>query len=446
MVIKNSIVFFVIVTLSACSAKQTTITVVDEHRVFSETRSPASVEVNLDASELQAAREGKLGLVYRLGDTDSIIPGQLDSSDPDHPKMVMMLPEENNGAYEFGLHKQADTFGSMVNATVDPNGQILFEEDGKKVLQYNYHTVYEKDVIRLPGSETQKPSISRLGGVYLSEFLKENPRLPKDSAYTNLIYAVPRNDYVHPLYGLEGEMLTKDWPADGEFHHRGIFWAWPEVEMGAERGDIYALQRIFARPTEKVELVSGPVFAQVTAENLWKWGDSIPMVNEYVVIRAYRQTGSTRIIDFNIRLTALKDSITIATRLANSYGGFCVRMQTPQQQQISFYTDTAENKVRAWSDLSGIFQGNQSRSGLMILQHKDNPEYPGAWAHYDNLSWVQPTFPTPDTRYALKKGEPLVLRYRLVIHSNVAQDKDLAVKRWDAYNYTLTPLYHFKSN
>jgi hypothetical protein len=285
-----------------------------------------------------------------------------------------------------------------------------------------------------------------LGGVYLSEFLKENPRLPKDSAYTNLIYAVPRNDYVHPLYGLEGEMLTKDWPADGEFHHRGIFWAWPEVEMGTERGDIYALQRIFARPTENVEVVSGSVFAQVTAENLWKWEDSIPMVNEYVVIRAYRQTGSTRIIDFNIRLTALKDSITIATRLANSYGGFCVRMQTPQQQQISFYTDTAGNKVRAWSDLSGIFQGNQSRSGLMILQHKDNPEYPGAWAHYDNLSWVQPTFPTPDTRYALKKGEPLVLRYRLVIHSNVGQDKDLAAKRWDAYNYTLTPLYHFKSN
>ena len=442
--IQNSMALLVIVTLSACSARQSIITIPDEHHLFSETQSPVSVEVNLDAGQLSAAKEGRL--ILRLNNTDSIIPQQLDDSDPEHPKMVMVLPKENSGAYAFSLHEQEDdAFGNIMNATVDPNsGQILFEENGKKVLQYNYHTIYEKDVIRLPGSEAQKPSISGLGGVYLSEFLKENPHLPKDSAYTNLVYAVPRNDYIHPLYGLNGEILTKDWPADGEFHHRGIFWAWPEVEVGTERGDLYALQRIFARPTENVNVMSGPVFAQVAAENLWKWNDSTPVVNEFVVIRAYRKTKSARIIDFSIRLMALKDSITLATRLTNSYGGFCVRMQTPQQQEISFYTDTAGSIVRAWSDLNGIFEGNHS--GLMILQHKDNPEYPGAWAHYDYLSWVQPTFPTPNTRYALKKGDPLILRYRLVVHSNAVQDQDLAAKRWDAYNYTLTPLYHFRSN
>lgn len=72
MVIKNSIVLFSIVTLAACFVKQSTISVVDELGVFSETRSPASVEVALDAGQLQAAKEGRLGLVYRLNDTDSI--------------------------------------------------------------------------------------------------------------------------------------------------------------------------------------------------------------------------------------------------------------------------------------------------------------------------------------------------------------------------------------
>ena len=35
-----------------------------------------------------------------------------------------------------------------------------------------------------------------------------------------------RSSYVHPIYGIEGEILTDDFPAD-HHHHRGLFWAWP---------------------------------------------------------------------------------------------------------------------------------------------------------------------------------------------------------------------------
>ena len=33
-----------------------------------------------------------------------------------------------------------------------------------------------------------------------------------------------RSTYVHPLYGLDGEVLTDDFPKD-HYHHRGLFWA-----------------------------------------------------------------------------------------------------------------------------------------------------------------------------------------------------------------------------
>lgn len=35
---------------------------------------------------------------------------------------------------------------------------------------------------------------------------------------------VPRANYVHPLYDLDGHVLTEDFPKD-HLHQRGIFWA-----------------------------------------------------------------------------------------------------------------------------------------------------------------------------------------------------------------------------
>lgn len=36
-----------------------------------------------------------------------------------------------------------------------------------------------------------------------------------------------RANYVHPLFGLDGSILTEDFPADHP-HHRGVFWAWQQ--------------------------------------------------------------------------------------------------------------------------------------------------------------------------------------------------------------------------
>jgi hypothetical protein len=74
----------------------------------------------------------------------------------------------------------------------------------------------------------------------------------------------------------------------------------------------------------------------------------------------------------------------------------------------------------------------------MVLQHKDNPEYPGEWREYPDLAWVQPTFPTPNTRYLLSKEVPLILRYRLIIHSGGKPSEQISKKNWDGYNATKT--------
>lgn len=64
-------------------------------------------------------------------------------------------------------------------------------------------------------------------------------------------YAVARSDYIHPLYGPNGEVLTADYPKDHP-HHRGIYRAWPEVTRRGETQDLHALQGVFARPVKKL--------------------------------------------------------------------------------------------------------------------------------------------------------------------------------------------------
>jgi hypothetical protein len=301
----------------------------------------------------------------------------------------------------------------IMQARQDPaSGQIDISENGKPVLRYNYKTVE-------PGQVLDKVTPA------------------------NRIYARARSDYIHPLYGLNGEVLTVDWPVDHP-HHRGIYWAWPEVDYGTNRGDLHALQKVFARPTGKVRLQNGPVFAEVEAENLWQWEDREPIVREQVIIRTYRATAQGRVVDLAFRFVALKDGITLARRGTDKYGGLSLRMATPASQAISVHTDLS-NAVprRAWSDVSGVFGGDHAASGLTVLQHQQNPYYPGDWEQHPELSWCQPTFPAAGTRYVLRRDQPLVLRYRLIIHSGTRLDDNRAAKLWDAFQASAAALPGF---
>lgn len=273
-----------------------------------------------------------------------------------------------------------------MHARLDPaSGQVELLENGRPVLRYNHQTIE-------PGALTNQV------------------------APGNRIYARARSDYIHPLYGLEGEVLTKDWPLDHP-HHRGIYWAWPEVEYGKERGDLHALQRVFARPVGKPKLTSGAAFAQVEAESLWQWEDREPIVREVARIRAYPADADGRVVDLTFAFTALKEGVTIARRETDKYGGLNLRLEPSAYQTITTHTDPAGTEPRrCWSDLTGVFAGAHGPSGLAVFPAPSNPDYPGDWVQYPELAWVQPTFPAAKTRYPLSRAAPLVLRYRVWLH------------------------------
>ena len=44
------------------------------------------------------------------------------------------------------------------------------------------------------------------------------------------------NHYIHPLYNLDGAVITEAQPKDDKWHphHRGIFWGWHQIEINGK--------------------------------------------------------------------------------------------------------------------------------------------------------------------------------------------------------------------
>jgi HEAT repeat protein len=230
-------------------------------------------------------------------------------------------------------------------------------------------------------------------------------------------YAVQRSNYIHPLYGPNGEVLTADYQKD-HAHHRGIYWAWPEVSYKGEKRDLHALQGVFARPVRMIRQEAKKDHAVIETEHVWKWGDTEEIVKELATISVLPARDGLRVIDFQFRLEGLKPDVTIARRQQSAYGGFNGRMSARKEQQITQHIGNAALfPQEAWAELVGIPPEGKEPIGVFLLQKPTNPIYPCDWQDFPNLNWLQPTFPAKSMAFPLTPGKPLDLAYRLIIRS-----------------------------
>jgi len=285
-------------------------------------------------------------------------------------------------------------------------GQYRILDAGQPVLQYNYATV--------------KPPTGYLEKVHTQ----------------NLKYAAPRSNYIHPLFGPQGEQLTLDWSLDHP-HHRGIYWAWPEVQYQGKTADLHALQNVFARPTGKIKIRNDNNYAEIHAQNRWLWEDKTPIVREITTIRASRADEQGRYIDLTYTFTPLVDGVTLARRETNLYGGLNIRLSPINQMELSHYADPAGTQSRAaWQSATGNWNDTSTPTVLAVFEKADNPDYPGDYIQYPDLPWFQPTFPRAGTRYELMKDQPLVLRYRLWIRPGPPPTAAQYRHQWILYQNT----------
>lgn len=252
-------------------------------------------------------------------------------------------------------------------------------------------------------------------------------------------YRYPFTDYLHPVLGLDGEVLTDLAPKD-HLHHRGIFWAWVRHEVaGKSIGSWWVPESSIVCEPGEIQTTTDLVFAGFAASHFLKAvnKDGSPgerFLRNDVFCRVFPETKAGRAIDVDLTLAALTDGVRIGGTLTldKGYGGTTLRFAPAKEIRIVAdgkpLTGDGVRQRACWADFSGIFAGPNGkplphRSGIALLVYSNHPDYPPEWLmrFYGvlNVSW-------PGLNMAeISRDKPVRLSYRLIIHRGDARETDV---------------------
>lgn len=248
-----------------------------------------------------------------------------------------------------------------------------------------------------------------------------------------------RSNYIHPLYGLDGEIITEDFPEDHK-HHRGIFWAWHQLYVGDTRiGDGWEVKDISWDVISLDTIGPGASQKILKTQVLWKsplWkdkqGNEKPLVHETNHISVYPKRKNFRLIDIQIELLGLVPDMRLGgSEDEKGYGGFSIRMKLPEDIEFKDKDGTVlpQNLSvhgKGWMTIYGTLEGLEAKTSVTIIPHKDNPGYPNPWILRSKASMQNAVFPHPGAiPIPLSTTAPLQLKYRLLIGDGTVGTKQI---------------------
>ena len=219
--------------------------------------------------------------------------------------------------------------------------------------------------------------------------------------------------YVFPLYTPAGVSMLDDFPQD-HYHHRGLFWAWPVVEVGGKTYDLWM------NMTVKDHSVKPPATdgGRLQADNVWQI-EGRDVVREGVILEAKPATGGSRDLNVTITLEALAEPVTLkgSRESSKSYGGFSARF-APREDTILRADDEILAKdedltTRRWAELEGSYNGK--RAVLRITTSSTDPDAPYQWC-LRKYGFVGASFPGRTAArdgYTLQPHKPITLKFQV---------------------------------
>ncbi len=243
-----------------------------------------------------------------------------------------------------------------------------------------------------------------------------------------------RANYLHPLYGIGGAVLTQDFPEDHR-HHRGVFWTWHQLYAGSLRiGDPWLCEGI-RWEVEVLETQARRKRASLRARVYWLAGDTAPdtapdtLLREDLHLQVRQRNKSTRTIDFDITLHAMAPGIRIGgSEDAKGYGGFSVRLNTANPLTFSNANGRVQPQTTAveaggWVRAEGVFNTLLPRQTavVMMCEPEQLPQFQG-WILRRENSMQNAAFPGRQP-IAIPVDAPLRFRNRLLLYQGSMKDK-----------------------
>jgi hypothetical protein len=257
------------------------------------------------------------------------------------------------------------------------NGQLELTENGKTALVYNY-------------------------GPQLKSGAPENRR---------------RCCYIFPVYTPAGVAMLDDFPQD-HWHHRGLFWAWPVVEVSGKRYDLWMNMTVKDREAGAPVTRANAAQAIMEAQSNWEV-DGKAMVRERMQLIVVPSQGASREFEVVLTWEALAAPVTLrgSREKGKSYGGFSARFAAREGTVLRAdgRTLSADEDLtpRGWAELEGIYNGR--KAVLRITPDPQDVSAPYQWC-LRQYGFVGASFPGRTEQqdgYTLEPGKPLTLRFRV---------------------------------
>jgi len=235
--------------------------------------------------------------------------------------------------------------------------------------------------------------------------------------------------FFYPVNGpLSGGSVTSMRNAEYP-HHSSLFFGCDLVnggnywQEGLERGRIISVNSQI--------LKQGGDTVIFTDECIWSRPGAISPVKDTRKFTITAPSATMTQIDVEIAMEMLMDvtikktnhslfSARMAADLSVINGGTMINAEGLKSEKDTF------GKGSPWIDFYG--RRGEATEGLAIMQHPKNPWYPSPWFTRD-YGFMSPTpmyWPQNGTDTQMKKGEILMLRYRVLVHAGTNVEADIA--------------------
>lgn len=226
--------------------------------------------------------------------------------------------------------------------------------------------------------------------------------------------------YIYPLWTPGGVSMLDDFPKD-HYHHRGLFWAWPDVRVAETSYDGWMMKGL--KTVHKSGLPQLQKFGRIAildVENEWVAGGK-PIATAKERYTIHSRDGQGRTIEVALTLTATDAPIVLrgSHEEGKSYGGLSVRFAPRTQTVIRTEKGVSEKdedlNTHDWAELEATYNGH--KAALRIDNAAANDGGAPQWC-LRNYGFLGAAFPgkTKDRdSFTLEPGKPLTLRYSILV-------------------------------
>lgn len=247
----------------------------------------------------------------------------------------------------------------------------------------------------------------------------------KDQLKKGLDAQYTRSCYIHPLYSLDGEVMTESFPVD-HAHHYGLFWTWPDIKVRGQDTETWHPSNLRQVFVQWLKREAGRKSASFSVENAWKLDGEEIVAKEIVTLSIFPADRMGRAIDVELTIQAISGPLLLrgSKEPQKNYGGLSIRgapvfNDAVLTTDLGLQEEDADSAPFLWADMS------TEEFGLAILVAPDHPGFPTVWCLRKSYAgFLNPSWPG-EKAAILKINEPVTLRYRIYIHKGTAEEADI---------------------